>query len=84
VTHLELLRRRRNFTQADVARLVGIAQSTFGSIERGMRPRRPTVLPALARLFNVPEAEADSLLREILPDEANPAISAPPASAEQS
>jgi transcriptional regulator with XRE-family HTH domain len=70
MTRLEYLRRCRHFTQTDTAKLVGASQTTISAIERGMRPSDPAVLPALARLFHYPEAEADSLRLELLPAEA--------------
>jgi transcriptional regulator with XRE-family HTH domain len=56
ITHL---RRSRKMSQAELARLLGIAQQTVFAIECGDRRVRIDLLPVLARTFNV---TADELL----------------------
>ena len=47
------LRRRRGITQAEAARLAGVAPSTWGAWEEGRRLPRLSALPAIAAALRV-------------------------------
>ena len=53
------LRRERQFTQAELARLLGVSQQTVFSVELGDRRLRLDLVPTLTRTFGV---SADVLL----------------------
>lgn len=77
------LRRERGWTQADLARETGIAQSTLSRIEAG-KTTGPysTTLHVLARVYGCSESElvGDDAAAELhtVPDDASPALAGKP------
>ncbi len=51
--NLKLLRKERNLTQADVAKVLNITVSAYGNYELGQRSPTPEMLIKLARFYNV-------------------------------
>lgn len=79
ITGLEVLRRQRGLSQADVALLTGMSQIRVSEIERGMRPIGEQ-LRALRDAFGMPES-VEFLLTETI--ELAPEVPAPPDLAER-
>lgn len=52
--NLTYLRKRENLTQKELAKKLGIAQSTLASYERGIREPNFEMLENIADFFNVP------------------------------
>ncbi len=69
-TRIRALRKARNFSQADLARLAGISPSYLNLIEHNRRRAGPSLLTAIAEVLNIPEqtlAEgAEDALLEVL------------------
>jgi DNA-binding XRE family transcriptional regulator len=61
-TPLAFWRKRRGFTQADMARLAGVSQPYLAQLENGQREGSVSVYQRLARLLNLS-------VDELLPDE---------------
>lgn len=55
--HLKILRERKNLTQDELAKAVGIAKNTYIGYEKGEREPRLAELKKLARLLGVTLAE---------------------------
>lgn len=55
--HLKTLRERKNLTQEELAKAVGIAKNTYIGYEKGEREPRLTELKKLARMLGVTLAE---------------------------
>lgn len=64
---VEFYRRCAHLTQAQLGEKVGEKQIRISEVERGLRPT-PALLRSLAHVFGVPEAAAETLLREVDPD----------------
>jgi transcriptional regulator with XRE-family HTH domain len=47
------LRKRQQYTQADLARMLGVSQQTVFSMEIGVRRVSPDKVPLLVRMFHV-------------------------------
>ena len=64
MTRLELLRRSRGFTQAQLADATGVPRTRISLLEcgRAIPPRGGVELSSLARFFHIPLGEADALL----------------------
>lgn len=66
-TRIRNARELKGLSQEDVAEVVGGGQSTIGRIENGEFKRMPSVLPAIARLLELPMEELDPDLAGIAP-----------------
>ncbi len=64
---LTQLRKDREFTQAEVARVLGVAQQTVFAIELGDRRVRVDWVPKLARLYGVTTDELLSISSAVPP-----------------
>jgi transcriptional regulator with XRE-family HTH domain len=66
-TRIRNARELKGLSQEEVAEVVGGGQSTIGRIENGEFKRMPSVLPAIARLLELPMEELDPDLAGIAP-----------------
>ena len=55
--HIAVLRRKRGFTQEQLAEKAGLAQRTIASIEQGQRWAKLSTLHKLAKALGVPRNE---------------------------
>ena len=60
-SRLKRFRRRLAFSQQDLERMTGVAQSTISRLEAGQRPARPSTLRKLASALDV---EPQELMKE--------------------
>lgn len=66
MTSLEILRRRRLLTQAELAKAAGVGVSTIYLIENGKRRSlRPRVMRAIAQALEVDPLEIDEFRRAV-------------------
>lgn len=56
LANLRIIRERRALSQADLARLTGVAQRSLSELERGLRAAQPRTQRKLARALKVDPA----------------------------